>query len=354
MKLVLQAAYDGFSGYGLDAVDLAIALDGLGVDVTPWPTSLLPGLPRRFLRLLEKDPRGRKDVQVKFAPPQKIKPWDYHKDVAKVGYSMWERSPLAVEDFAGSGWEKDGVPQNISYGGLDTMIVTCRMNLDAFAPFCTGTKLQVVPAGIDPDAWPEKPRDTDNRMRFLMVGMLTGRKDPFALLDAWRELKQERSDFNAQLTLHTLAPGLHPSLQNVYPDVTISQRPLDHDGVLRLYHDHHVYVTTSRGEGNNKPAMEFMATGGTVIATDWSAHQNWLYPDANYAVRGELRQAEHAPDGVQEFYVDRQALKNQLWHCYRNRHEVMNKGEAAAKWMRQGFTWQMIAERFMQSITRVM
>ena len=61
MRVVLTADFDTFSEAGLAAVDLAVNLEKAGVDLLPMPRSILPGLPRAFTRLLEKDPAGRKD-----------------------------------------------------------------------------------------------------------------------------------------------------------------------------------------------------------------------------------------------------------------------------------------------------
>lgn len=353
MRLVLRAGFDRYSGYGNDAVDLAIALDRIGIDVLPMPTGILPGLPMEFLQLMAKDPRGPKDVLVQFAPPFDIKWWqlrEYTKDTPLVGYTMWERSPMVVEDFPGwvrtQGGEVE--PMDITFQPLAGLIVTCPMNLDAIRDFAH-TKMAVVPCGIDTN-WPEARRSTKDRMRFLYAGMLAGRKDPFALIEAWKELKQERPDFDAQLYLHTLAPGLHPKLQETVPDLILSQRPLSPQQMVDLYHSAHVYVSVSRGEGNNKPAMEFMATGGAVMATDWSGHQNWLYNDATYALPGELKQAQGAPEGVEEFYVDRNELKRTLLHCWSHREEVSKKGEIAARWIKSSMSWDHVAERFAQTV----
>lgn len=372
MRLVLRAGFDRFSGYGNDAVDLAVNLQKVGVDVVPLPISLLPGLPRKFTRLLEKDPRGRKDVVMTFAPPYDIKPWEFAKMApVAVGYSMWERTPLLPEDFDGHAWPHeipegvappvemigqmraerfgtDGGPAN-AWDGLRHMFVTCPMNREAFAHVDEVTPTSVVPCGIEGKDWPVAQRDPKRRMRFLMVGMLTGRKEPFVMLDAWRELKQEHPEFDAVLTMHTMARGLHPKIAEAYPDVEISDRTLDRKGLLRLYHGSDVLVSTSRGEGNNKPAMEFMATGGTVIASDWSGHQNWLHRDVTTAVPGTLQPVPGQPK-AQDFHVDTEALKTALLDAWRNPSDTARRGERAATWVREALSWDVVVRRMVSTL----
>lgn len=354
MKVLFQAGFDRFSGYGNDAVDMCVALDRIGIEVTPLPISLLPGLPNSFLRLLERDPRGPKDVVVQFSPPGQIRPWRLEGGRRKVGYTMWERTPFTVGDFEGD-WSIDGVPQDLTWDGLDLMVVTCPMNVECLRPFFPEPKpMAVVPCGIEGDDWRVKERPQDDRMKFLMVGMLAGRKDPFALLDVWRDLKKKRPDFDATLHLHTLCPGLHPSMEKVYPDLTITGKALSREGLQKLYQSAHVYVSTSRGEGNNKPAMEFMATGGTVMATDWGGHQNWLMKDATYALPVSFAQSEGAPEHVIDARVDRKALEARLLHCWENRAEVSRKGMEAAKWIRASHSWDLVAEKFGRELARVL
>lgn len=348
MRVVLKAGFDRFSGYGNDAVDMAIALTKAEVDVLPMPTSILPGLPRAFLRLLEKDPRGRVDVEVQYAPPWQIKPWQWDRgDRKRVGWSMWERLPLTRADLAGNGFPPEHIWQ-----GLDLMLVTCPMNIEAFRNVDEATPLKVMPTGINGDDWPVVRREPQGPMAFLMTGMLVGRKAPFTLLDAWREVKQERPDFDATLTLHTLAPGLHPKIAEAYPGVTISERPLDRQGLIRLYHDHDVLVSVSRGEGMNKPAMEFMATGGVVMASDWSGHQSWLHRDVAYPLPGTLVPAKERPEAV-EFAVDKDALKAALVEAWENPATIARKGEKAAVWIRETHGWDMIADRLIRVLERL-
>lgn len=358
MDIVIEAGFDRFSGYGNDAVDLAMALERQGGNVFPLPFSVLPGLPRDFTDLLTKDPRGHKDVDLVFAPPQQCRAWELqHLTERRVFYSMWERLPLHPEDFRYPKWldryDNEQVYRPLMEG-WDAAFVTCPMNVDAFKPMLPpDTPIYVVPCGIEPRDWPEAERDWHGPFRFLAVGTSAPRKNVWTLLEVWRELKREKPEFDASLTLHSLGPGFHPGLADAYgPDLTLSERPLARKGMVEMYQDHHVLVTVSRGEGNNKPAMEMMATGGTVIATDWSGHQNWLYPDAAYPLRGTLVTAGGAP-WAWEYEVDREHLKETLWRAWESRTETLSKARVAAQVIRTSLTWDHVAQTFLRHLQRV-
>lgn len=357
MRLVLKAAFDRFSGYGNDAVDMAVVLEKIGVDVTVMPTTITPGLPREFTRLLEKDPVGPKDVLLHYAPPWLIKPWnDIGVAPKAVGYTMWERTPLTMLDFDEMDWDSQDATNRLcerrAWDGMDLLLVTCPMNVEAFRNVDTVTPIKVAPGGIVGDDWPMTTRSPAGRpMTFLMVGMLAGsRKDPFLMLDAWREVKQENPDFDGRLILHTIGRGLHPGIENAYPDVTISTRALDRKGLVDLYHGADVMVSVSRGEGCNKPALEFMATGGTVMASDWSGHQNWLHRDVTYALPGTLQPIGPGYPGVSDFRVSKEALKETILRAWREPSEVARRGERAAKWVREIAEWEGLMERLVRTL----
>jgi glycosyltransferase involved in cell wall biosynthesis len=340
MRLVLRSGFDRFSGYGNDAVDIAVNLARLGVEVTPWPTSVMPGLPREFCRLLERDPVGPKDVLLCFADPASMRPWEMAGMAPKmVGYTMWERTPIRREDLP---WGRR--TRRWSAHGMDGLAVTCEMNVGAFAALDPQIPKLVVPCGIEPGDWPRKPLDRvlvngDRPVRFLACGVLNGRKDPFRLLGAWRDMMASWPGLRAELVMHSYSAGLHPKLAEAYgPGIVMSQRPLSRGEMWRLYADCDVLVSVSRGEGNNKPALEFMAVGGTVAASDWSGHQNWLN-ESTTPLPGELVPADGAPGAV-EFAVDHDSLVKTLYELATDPVAVAYRGQACSDWVRSHLTWR--------------
>lgn len=350
MRLVLRAGFDRWSGYGNDAVDLALQLGKLGLDVVPWPLSLLPPLPPEFTRLLEKDPGRRPDAVLQFSDPASFEDMPAWADgPAAFGYSMWERLPLLPTDL----WYRDGetfdgeparaVADRPFSRYLRGMAVTCPMNLDAFRHVDPGLAMTVVPCGIEPDDWPVADRRRSDRpFRFLMIGVLNGRKDPFCVLQAWQWLKANHLGFDAELIVHTFTPGLPPKVAEVYgPGIRFSGQPLTRAELVELYHSADVLVSPSRGEGNNKPAMEFMATGGTVLASEWSGHLNWMTEDATYALPGELRPCEAQPAAV-EYVVDPMDCARIMLGIWDDQRLAHRKGARAADWIRERCAWQVL------------
>lgn len=362
MKVMMKAPFDTYSGYGNDAVDMAIALAEAGIDLTPFPTSIVPGLPSQFLALLGKPGHGDFDMVFQFGPPQEIDSRVLKRLAPKrVGYSMWERNPLTVEDFdfrigedkPNDAWFADRVMQQRAWDGLDRMIVTCPMNVDAFGHVDKVTPITVQPCGVDTKFWSEQTRDADRPFTFLSLGLLAGRKNPFALLETWSTMKRDMPEFDARLVLHTTAGTLHPSVTEAYgPDVVLSTEPLSKKEILALYASSDVFVSTSRGEGNCKPAMEFMSTGGPVIAPDWSGFQNYVTPGNGWLVDGRLVPAEGAANAV-EFEIDRAGLANAMIAAWSNRGQVRKMGMAASSWMASAYDWKRVGQDLARQLNEV-
>ena len=81
-------------------------------------------------------------------------------------------------------------------------------------------------------------------------------------------------------------PGVFPEMNEIYERSGIGVRVYletwDKLTLEQFYAACHALVYPSHGEGKNLPALEFAATGGVVLATDWSGHQEWLRDDYAY------------------------------------------------------------------------
>lgn len=356
MRVLLKAGFNRYSGYGNDGCDIAVWMSRLGVDLHLLPYAVLPGIPQEVADLLTKvTPKGDNafDATIQFLPPFDIRISDKVSPRIRqpglphglaplhYGWTMWEKDRYRRQDMIGHG------VGTAPWRMLDVMYVTTRMNVEAFAAYDSRPEYRYLPCGIDPDLFPVFQRQLTGPTNFCMVGQLSGRKDPFVAIQAFNELCNEKgASFDAYLHLKTNVPGLHPKLGEWNPRIVVLDALWPWKELIDWYASQHVMLCPSRGEGNHKPPMEFMATGGTVIATNWSGPTNWLHKDAGYALDFKMMPMDHNdPDSPREARASKEHLKELMWHVHTNRAEAAQKGRIATEWIRQSMNWKRIIEK---------
>lgn len=139
----------------------------------------------------------------------------------------------------------------------------------------------VYPHGIDP-VWKPMRRKPYNKLVFLHDGEPAVRKGGQIAFDAFKAAFGDRDD--VQLILKAKRDSTVRKFDNSgrivgVPDgnVRIITSTLEFDQVVSLYHQSHVLVSPSYGEGFGFPALQGLATGMPTIATaEWAQYKNYL------------------------------------------------------------------------------
>jgi glycosyltransferase involved in cell wall biosynthesis len=343
VKVLLRTPMSKFTGYGNDGIGLAQALVRYGADVYLQLTSVDAPLPEDVAALLTKEQRAPFDLYINHTDPMSLTLPDELRSVADVAvaWTMWEYTTY----------------DNMSYGPrrslrkrlkpFDAFMGYSPIDRDCVQPYYKGPVL-IHQGGFDPEPWPVMERDWNSEnFHFFMIGVLSPRKAPFAAVQAFAELQREHDDFRkyARLSLKTTAPGLHSGIQDAFPGVRIFYDVWPQDMVREFYRAQHVLLAPSRGEGKNMPALEFMSTGGVVIATNWAGHTQWLNPDYSYALDYTLEPQDIYKPTALNATVSIEDLKAKMLHVFRNRAEARNKGEIASRLIPQMSSWDAVVER---------
>lgn len=348
MKVLLQVPLSPYSGYGNDGLGICRALIQMGADVYVEPTAVQAPLPPDVAHLLTKTAQAPFDLAIVHVDPQRMDASEEIQSVAKVkiGWTMWEFSSF------GNLPGRSTLRKRLK--GFDAMIAYDPVSAECIRPYFSGPVL-VQQGGFWPEDWPEIERDWhDDNFRFCMVGMLNDRKNPFAAITAFSELREEHPDFaeKARLSLKTMAPGLHPKMEEVYPGLRIYYDIWDHKTLTNFYAAHHVLLAPSRGEGKNMPALEFQSTGGTVIATNWGGHQQWLMPGMNFPLDFTLEPIKPGSD-VLNASANIQDLKDKMLYLFRNRAQAREAGSLAARTIPQMCSWTTVMDRLFEQLQQI-
>lgn len=165
--------------------------------------------------------------------------------------------------------------------------------------------VHVVPLGVDCEIFrpAEKPLQTNGIVRFLNIGKIEYRKGHDVLIDAFCKAFDAGED--VELWISWDNPFLDDSevepWKKMYKESPLGDKVKlipwlpNQLALTNLINLVHVGVFPSRAEGWNLPALEIMACGKSIIATNYSGHTEFLTPDNAFLIEGE--ELETAYDG---------------------------------------------------------
>ncbi len=132
----------------------------------------------------------------------------------------------------------------------------------------------------------------------------------------------------------------------VYLDADLSSHQM-----AGLYTACDCLVQPYRGEGFCLPALEAMACGLAVIATEGGSTDDFVDEAVGWRIPARKQLIDQNHIGTEEFVappwwleVDSGALVELLRHTYRNRDEVKERGATGAQRVAQGWTWHHAAD----------
>lgn len=354
MKILVKIPLSSYSGYGRDGIGLVQALQRLGADVVVQPTTVEPPIPEDVAHVLTKELSAPFDLYINHVDPASLNcsPEAQRSSGLSMAWTMWEYSSL--ENLP----KKHLKTLKKRLKRFDAFVGYSDIDMQSIDPYYKGAKF-VCQGGYDPALWEPVERDWESKeFYFFMLGVLSERKDPFRAIEAFRMAKERDQEFDryAKLSLKTISPGIHHKIEDLFrqidPDTGEEYTSLrvfydiwPTEVVQEFYKVQHVLLAPSRGEGKNVPALEFMTTGGTVIATNWAGHTQWLKEDFAYPLNYTLEPVNVDYPDVLNARADIEHLSDLMLHAFHNRDEVRSKGELAAREIPAKHSWDAVVRR---------
>jgi glycosyltransferase involved in cell wall biosynthesis len=390
-KVLLKSPFSLYSGYGHDGLELLRALHHWGADVYPQPVWLDCPIPDDLLPLFGKTLTPPFDLTINHWDPPHLEITRQARECTRLAaaWTMWEMTSLyphcddvdaiSEDDLAEwrdawrAGWEarkkpapkfpvkekKDGIRDKLKW--FDLVLGYSDVTLAALEPHIPGQVHRgVLQGGFEAAEWKYTERDwsDDSVFRFGMHGALNRRKEPFLVLQAFLELCEEHPEFRerARLLLHNNLPGgPFPEMNEIYERSGIGVRvfmgawgkPVLED----FYAKCHALVYPSHGEGKNLPGLEFSATGGVVLATGWSGHDQWLTDAVGYPLACTVEPMfPGSPELAHWAVVSLAEVKRAMWHVFTHRAEAKARGELASRIIPQMCSWDAVLEAFFRRL----
>lgn len=183
--------------------------------------------------------------------------------------------------------------------GYDLIVTPNYHSQEAFAKIVGINKVAVVPFGIDTKFFKYRERKLKKHIRFCCVGYMNKRKGIDLTVQAFKEVSK---DYNCTLDIHTTGMPFVPEWYKI-DKLNIFNRTISRKELLKFYYGHDAMLCSSRGEGFNLPAAEFLSTGGTVVATKWAGHEMFIDEAYAYPLRHKMilvsTLSDIFPEGVQ-------------------------------------------------------
>jgi glycosyltransferase involved in cell wall biosynthesis len=349
MRILLRSPFSPYSGYGNDGIGMAQALIGAGHDVYVQGTSVQAPLPEEVAQLFTKPLEPPFDLAIIHENPKGLTVPHNVREASKtvIGWTMWEYSNLRNAE-GRSKFRK-------VFKDFDAIFGYDQPSVDGLREFAGSVPVEVLQGGFKSKEWKPVEREWHSeRFGFCMNGMLSDRKNPFVAIQAFGELKDEHPEFApAELHLKTQTDFLHPLLEQRYDKLRIHSTTWPRDVLEGFYSKQHVLLAPSRGEGLNVPALEFQATGGVVIGTNWGGQSQWLHPSYSYPLDYTLTaQDPMFPDSLNAS-ADKDHLKQLMLHVFKNRFEAQNKGAVASQIIPSLLSWEAVMLRFFDRMKEV-
>ncbi|MBI2862517.1 MAG: glycosyltransferase [Chloroflexi bacterium] len=343
------------SGYGLASRELVLALDGLRVDVRYayiyGGDGQEPPCDDERVAPIRVRPKHLGFPQVVFAPGETFA---NNSGRYRIGYTMLE---------------VDGVPADwVQLANLmDEVWVPSLFNVESFRSSGVKSPIWVMPLGIDQRVFnPQaKAYRTSAQFTFLSVFDWGERKAPNVLFRAFANEFAAHEDvlLLAKVTNRDASVNVHWEIERLKlpsgsaPICIMYNQQLPHRQLASLYRSADCFVLPTRGEGWCLPLLEAMACGLPAIATDWSAHRDFMNDDNAYPLRVKrlIPAKARCPyyDGFGWADPDEEHLRFLMRYVYEHREEANIKGLRAAAEVATRWTWEQAARRMVERIEQI-
>lgn len=349
MKVLISAPVNPVTGYGNDGIELIRAFLRWGADVYLHPSGVHPPLPPEVAAVLTKPIPDHVDLFISHRCPQELARREsagvYATSTVALAWTMWEWDSLDNVDEINQANCEHAFRVTDHLGGVlssfDAVLAYDEVSQRALSPY--HSKVDILQGGVTPV--PPVARDWQaSPFRFLMMGALSSRKNPFASIMAFRELRQAGELADAELVLKTTVTGLHPAMEQWCPGLKIYGAVWPAQKVQELADSSHVLLAPSWGEGKNIPAAQFAMSGGAVAATAIGGHAQWLSEEYGWPLKFSLQETY---PGARAAIVDQEHLRDTMLALYTDRAETARRAAVASRVLPSMLSWDSVLERLM-------
>jgi glycosyltransferase involved in cell wall biosynthesis len=257
-------------------------------------------------------------------------------------------------------WEATRLPKNwVEYFGLvERLIVPTKGQVEIFRKSGIDCPIDVIPDGIDFDAFTYLDRPERETFTFISWGYLSQRKCPWQVVDCFKKAFPANKYPNLRLVFKTRDKlfGARLGVIPTFDDERISviSEHWDLSRLVQFCHEADAAIFLSHGEGFGQPAVQAMATGLPVILSNHSGQSDFARWKYNYPVdlnphtpyvHSPLGAEYGEPDSLEWWENDYDQVVELMREVYHNQRDAKVKGKRASGWVRKNFSISMMVDK---------
>lgn len=355
MKINLSCCINS-TGYGIASTEILSALVKNGVDVALFPINPYN---------MEADYRHHQNIQTALgntnlfnpsAPTLRI----YHQFSMAESIGRGRRIGLPFFEL-----DRFNDIEKHHLKSLDTVLSASKWAADIVKKECDLSS-PVVPMGVDTTIFKPTPIHKSDKTIFIVAGKWEKRKHS-TIIEAFEKAFKPTDNFALWMFCdNPVKPDENQLWEKKFRSskfgdkVLFVHRKLQHSDVYDVMRYAHFGVFPTRGEGWNLEALEMLSIGRKIIATNYSAHTEFLDKDNAILLDGDG--LEPANDGIwfhgqgnwlklEEGFIDRFALS--LRECYEQHQSSKDIFNHAGVETANKFTWDNTALKIIDVLREV-
>jgi len=260
--------------------------------------------------------------------------------------SEWLDSPF-LKNIAIVPFETTRIPYSWvkRLNSFDALFVPCKHNVIMMRESGVRIPIEIIYWGVNEEYFPKLERN-NSTFNFGHFGALSKRKGTDILVDAFQKAFPIRTFKDVRLKMRT--SNWHYNFMAHDYRIEVGMGPLAQGSpeLLDYYKQIDIFVFPTRGEGFGLPPLEMMSTGIPVIVTGWSGTVDYTNKNNGWLLDYKLVPADDFTKNIYKEDCGSWAEPNiddlieKMRYAYNHQDEVKKKGDYAAQFVRDNWTWE--------------
>ena len=119
------------------------------------------------------------------------------------------------------------------------------------------------------------------------------------------------------------------------------------------------FVSFTKGEGYGRPLAEAAITGKPVIVSNWSGHIDFIHPDYNVLIGGELKEVHKSAANnwilkeSQWFNINTEVASKAMKDVFKNYKRYLEKSRKQTQYLKNNWSFDKMTEKLNSLLPKV-